>query len=649
VSASSRYLDFGDFRIDESRRLLLREGEVVPLTSKVFDTLMILVENRGRLIEKDELMSLLWPSSHVEEGNLTVNVSHLRKALDDTRNERRFIVTIPGHGYKFVGDVREAGNGGNGSAAEASSTERDPTVVGVRAIDADPPQATQLPRHDLPPPPGPARGFRPAAVVVLALAALVLAATFLLRAHSTGETDRATAAHTRSIAILPFEPLADRERDAYLGLGMADALITKLSGIRHLTVRPTSAILRYDASRHSSLEIGREQRVDAVLEGTIERADERVRMTVRLLNVKDGAALWSYQSEESQSRDLFALQDLLSEKIADALLVNLTGAERRGLRKHYTENPEAYDAYVKGRYYWNQRTSEGLLKAIGLFEKAVHLDPRYALAYSGLADSYDLSVWYVPLPASEAVPKLEAAARRAVELDPLLSEAHLSLSTVYSFRWEWDKDMAEHERAIALNPGNATAHHWYSLALGLRGKFDEAIVEAQKARELDPLSPSINTDLGWVYYLARRYDRAIEAYRSTLEMDPDFSLTHFDLSLAYSAVGKNVDAVAEMRKASERGSDYWAGLGYVCGVAGKRDEALLALRELTALSKTRYVPPYHFAWIYTGLGDRDRAITELDQVYREHTQHVVDFKTVPMFDGLRSDPRFQDLVRRVAL
>ena len=643
MKTARRFLDFGDFRVDEGRRLLLRNGEIVPVTSKVFDTLLILIENRDRVLEKDELMQRLWPSSHVEEGNLTVNISHLRKALDDTHGERRFIVTIPGRGYRFVGEVHEGDGGRNGAGSEgpgesapagpASSPDRDAMPVPV------PSAAAHL---------APTERLRKLAAGFAVIAAFAAATALLLQARSAG-APATVAVRARSIAVLPFRPLAERESDAYLGLGMADALITKLSGIRHLTVRPTSAILNYRASRRSSLEIGREQRVDAVLEGTIERADERVRMTVRLLNVKDGAALWSYQSDEKESRDLFALQDLLSEKIADALVVNLTGAERRGLRKHYTESPAAYDAYVKGRYYWNQRTSEGLLKAIGFFETAVRLDPSYALAYSGLSDSYDLSVWYVPLPASEAVPKLEAAAKKAVELDPLLSDAHLSLSTLYSFRWDWDKDMEEHPRALALNPGNATARHWYSLALGLRGRFDEAIAEAQKARELDPLSPSINTDLGWVYYLARRYDRAISAYRSTLEMDPAFSLAHFDLSLAYSAVGRHAEAIAEMRKASERGSDYWAGLGYVCGVAGRRDEALLALRELTALSKSKYVPPYHFAWIYTGLGDRERAIAELEKVYREHTQHVVDFKTVPMFDGLRPDPRYADLVRRVGL
>ena len=646
MNESGRNFEFGDFRIDERRRLLLRGDEVVPLTSKVFDTLMILVENRGRVLEKDELMSLLWPSSHVEEGNLAVNISHLRKALDETKNERRFIVTIPGRGYRFVGEVREStvGNGDRPEPAAAieGSPERTTPQVPPEMTPSEFPSAGPFsPSRD--------RRLRLRTISIAALIVVGAATTFLLRAHSPGDAGSAAAARTRSIAILPFKPLHGGENDATLGLGMADALITKLSGVRSLIVRPTSAIMKYAASVQSSIDAGREQRVDSVLEGSIQRADDRIRVSVRLLNVDDGSSSWAYQYETRAGERLFPLQDFLSEKIAEALVVRLTNDDRRTIRKHYTENPEAYDAYVRGRYHWNQRTSDGLLKAIASFEDAVRKDPNYALAYAGLADCYSLAVWYVPMPAAEAVPKLEAAARKAVALDPLLSDAHLAMSSIYSFRWEWERGIAEHERAIALNPGNATARHWYSLTLALRGRLDEAIAEAQRARELDPLSPSINTDLGWIYYLARRYDLAIEAYRSTLEMDPAFSLAHFDLALAYSAEGRNDEAISEMGKASDRGSDYLGGLGYVCGIAGRRREALAALRDLTALAQKKYVPPYHFAWVYTGLGDRDRAIAELEQVYREHTQHVVDFKTVPMFDRLRADPRYEDLVRRVGL
>jgi DNA-binding winged helix-turn-helix (wHTH) protein/TolB-like protein/Tfp pilus assembly protein PilF len=646
TTGSSRVLEFGDFRIDERRRLLLRGDEVIPLTSKVFDTLLILVENRGRILEKEELMNLLWPSSHVEEGNLAVNVSHLRKALDETKNERRFILTIPGRGYRFVGEVRETLDGNGDRQKTVKAIDDTPAR---EAPPVAPTRTTVEPASVVSPPPSREHRLRVRSISIAALVVLGAATTFLLRAHSPGNSGSAAVARARSIAILPFKPLVGGESDATLGLGMADALITKLSGVRSLVVRPTSAIMKYTASTQSSIDVGREQRVDSVLEGSIQRADNRVRVSVRLLNVDDGSSSWAYQYETRAGEKLFPLQDFLSEKIAEALVVRLTNEDRRTIRKHFTENPEAYDAYVKGRYYWNQRTADGLLKAIASFEDAVRKDPNYALAYAGLADSYMLAVWYVPMPAAEAVPKLEAAARKAVALDPLLSDAHLAMSSVYSFRWEWEKGIAEHERAIALNPGNATARHWYSLTLALRGRLDEAIAEAQRARELDPLSPSINTDLGWIYYLARRYDFAIEAYRSTLEMDPAFSLAHFDLALAYSALGRNDEAILEMGKASDRGSDYLGGLGYVCGIAGRRREALTALRDLTTLSRKSYVPPYHFAWVYTGLGDRDRAIAELERVYREHTQHVVDFKTMPMLDRLRPDPRFEDLERRVGL
>jgi DNA-binding winged helix-turn-helix (wHTH) protein/TolB-like protein/Tfp pilus assembly protein PilF len=646
TTGSSRVLEFGDFRIDERRRLLLRGDEVIPLTSKVFDTLLILVENRGRILEKEELMNLLWPSSHVEEGNLAVNVSHLRKALDETKNERRFILTIPGRGYRFVGEVRETLDGNGDRQKTVKAIDDTPAR---EAPPVAPTRTTVEPASVVSPPPSREHRLRVRSISIAALVVLGAATTFLLRAHSPGNSGSAAVARARSIAILPFKPLVGGESDATLGLGMADALITKLSGVRSLVVRPTSAIMKYTASTQSSIDVGREQRVDSVLEGSIQRADNRVRVSVRLLNVDDGSSSWAYQYETRAGEKLFPLQDFLSEKIAEALVVRLTNEDRRTIRKHFTENPEAYDAYVKGRYYWNQRTADGLLKAIASFEDAARKDPNYALAYAGLADSYMLAVWYVPMPAAEAVPKLEAAARKAVALDPLLSDAHLAMSSVYSFRWEWEKGIAEHERAIALNPGNATARHWYSLTLALRGRLDEAIAEAQRARELDPLSPSINTDLGWIYYLARRYDFAIEAYRSTLEMDPAFSLAHFDLALAYSALGRNDEAILEMGKASDRGSDYLGGLGYVCGIAGRRREALTALRDLTTLSRKSYVPPYHFAWVYTGLGDRDRAIAELERVYREHTQHVVDFKTMPMLDRLRPDPRFEDLVRRVGL
>ncbi|HKF43946.1 MAG TPA: winged helix-turn-helix domain-containing protein [Thermoanaerobaculia bacterium] len=633
MSEQRRFYEFAGFRIDEGRRLLLRNGEAIALTSKTFDTLLALVRQPGKVLSKQQLMKDLWPATHVEEGNLAVNVSVLRKALGESRSDHRFILTVPGVGYRFVAAVEEVLEEGGSRVNGAAPAE-------------PPPPPTKLP------PPASA-ALRPSAHffwVALLLLASAAFAGYRLAGHPAGDPPApGPEAPVRSLAVLPFQPLVANRRDEYLGLGMADALITKLSGVRQLIVRPTSAVLRYAGRPADPLAAGREQKVDAVLEGTIEREDESVRMRIRLLRVRDGSSLWSYQCDEAVCSNIFLLQDLVSEKIAEALLVEVTGAERTTLRKHYTENAAAYEAYVRGRYFWNERTSSGLRKAIEWFERAVAEDPNYALAYAGLADSYSLGVWYIPIPASEAVPKMTAAARRALELDDRLAEAHIAMANVHSFAWEWAEGIAEHRRAIQLNPGYATARHWFSLALALEGRIEEAIVEARKARELDPLSPSISADLGWVYYLGRRYDDAIRQYRSTLEANPDFSLAHFDLALAYSARGMHRQAVEEMSRASDRGSDYLAGLGFVCGSAGQRERAMRALKELETLSARKYVPPYHFAWVYVGLGERDRAIASLQRVYREHTQHVVDFKMSPMLDSLRGDSRFEDLVRRVGL
>jgi len=297
----------------------------------------------------------------------------------------------------------------------------------------------------------------------------------------------------------------------------------------------------------------------------------------------------------------------------------------------------------------SQRTAESLMKAIQFFQQATEIDPNYAAAYCDLAESYKLAVWYVPMPASEAVPKLQTAATKAIELDSSLAEAHEAMAEVYSFQWRWKESLAEHERAITLNPGYGAGHHGVALALALIGRNAEALTHIQRARELDPLSLIINTDFGWVNYLGHRYDEAIAQYQKALELDPNFTLAHFDLALAYSALARHDKAIAEMQNARGRGSDYLAGLGYLYAVAGQRAEALTTLAELQQLAKQQYVPPYHFAWIYTGLGDKDKAIALLQQVYAEHTQHVVDFKTVPMFDSLRSDERFQELVQKVGL
>jgi len=642
INASAPLYQFDSYRVDTQKRQLLRDGETVPLTSKVFDTLLILIQHKGQLLEKQQLMRLLWPDTFVEEGNISVNISVLRKALEESPNEHRYIVTVPGRGYKFIADV-ETIHGQESSVVLME--EKSTRIIIEEEEEKTDPKGVVATRQIT----------RPLAILqrlVLLLLAATVAGYFIWTENKSNAKTEGTLdpfPKIQSIAILPFRPLKSDADDLYLGLGMADALITKLSGLRQLIVRPTSAILRYNASDLDSIAAGREQRVDAVMEGTIQRAGDKIRISARLLRVRDGASLWAYECTEGECKNMFQLQDLLSVKLADSLLLNLSGSEKAHLRKHYTNDPEAYQDYVKGMYYWNKRTSDGLKRAISYFEDAIRKDPNYALAYSGLADCYSLGVWYIPLPANEALPKLKAAALKAIELDDQSAEAHLAMTNVYSFEWNWPEEVKEHERTIELNPGYATGRHWNALSLALHGRAEESIAEAKRAIEIDPLSLAINTDLGWVYYFAHRYDEAIKQYQQTLEMDPSFTMARFDLALAYSAKGMHQQAIQEMLKTKERGSEYLGGLGYVYGISGDRSNALKTLEELKLLSKTTYVPPYHFAWIYIGLGDKDQALLCLTKVYQEHTQHVVDFKSHPMFDPLRSDPRFVALVKGVGL
>jgi TolB-like protein/Flp pilus assembly protein TadD len=446
--------------------------------------------------------------------------------------------------------------------------------------------------------------------------------------------------------VLPLKNLTGDPTAEYFSDGLTESIISQLSKVPELKVISRASVFIFKGKEIDPIEAGRRLGVGSIVEGSLLKSKDRIRVQLRLVAAADGHIIWSGDSYERAAADIFEVQDEISCNVAEHLRPVLCAGKPA---RRSTENVAAYEAYLKGRYYMSQRTAEGLMKAIQFFQQATETDARYALAYCDLAESYKLAVWYVPMPASEAVPKLQTAATKAVDLDSSLAEAHTAMAEVYSFQWRWKESLAENERAITLSPGYGAGHHNVALALALIGRNAEALTHIQRARELDPLSLIINTDFGWVYYLGHRYDEAVAQYQKALELDPNFTLAHFDLALAYSALARHDKAIAEMQNARARGPDYLAGLGYLYAVAGRRAEALTTLAELQRLAKQQYVPPYHFAWIYAGLGDKDKAIALLQQVYAEHTQHVVDFKTVPMFDSLRSDERFQELVQKVGL
>lgn len=454
-----------------------------------------------------------------------------------------------------------------------------------------------------------------------------------------------------SIAVLPFTPLKVVKRDAYLGLGIADSLITKLSGIDRITVRPTSAIRRYTDPARDSAEVGREQRVDAVLEGSIQRSRQRMRVTARLVDARDGSSLWSYQCDEDSSH-ILEVEDSIAEKIATSLVNDLSRKEKGLLTKRHTQNVEAFHLYQKGRYHWNMLTKHGLERATEYFQQAVDKDPAYALAYVGLADSYGvLGINY--LSPKESLAKAKAAVLKALEIDDTLAEAHRSLGGLkLLYEWDWPGAERELRHAIELKDGYANGYQLYAYYYHAIGQLDVAIALIERALEIDPLSPILNSDLSWEYVLARQYDRAIEQGLKTLEIEPNFAMAQMGIGMAYEHQGLHKKAIKELAKAvklTDENPRLLGLLGFVYAKAGYTVKARQVLERLINVSKKTHIDPYNIAMVHIGLGENEQAFKSLEQAYEERSCHLISLKVDPMLDDLRPDACFTDLLGRLGL
>ncbi len=647
--------EFGPFRADAKERLLLRGGEIVPLTPKAFDMLLALVENSGHLLEKDELMQRLWPNSFVEEGSLAQNVSLLRKALGES-DSQRFIETVPRRGYRFVAGVRELQDDADLIVREHSKTtivaeaEQEPGISEKFAEASQDSEQKALAASSRVSAIFRQKPKRAVLTASLALAVVVAPLLYFLILSKPGQiADRPI----KSIAVLPFKSLGADGGDEYLGIGIAETLTTRLSSLKLLTVRPTSAVLKYAASEKETVVAGRELEVDTVLEGSIRRLGEQVRVTARLVSVRDGSLLWADKFDEDFT-DIFKVEDSISGKVTGALALRLSGEEQKRLTKRYTNNAEAYQLYLKGRYFWNKRTEDGFSRGIAQFKQAVEKDSNYALAYAGLADSYIGLTFYNFAAPSETMPKAKEAAMRALAIDNRLAQAHASLAHILmNYDWNWSETEKEFKLSIELNPDYATARQWYAVHyLTAQGRLEEALQEMKRALELEPTSLVMNTFMGATLYFAGRYDEAIEQCRKTIEMDPNFAVAHWHLGLAYEQKGMFDDAIAEFQKAItlSGGSPLMkAALGHAYAKSNRKDEATIILDELKELSKHRYVSSYEVAAIYVALGDNEQAFQLLERAYREHCFHLVYLNVWPQFSAVSSDPRFQDLVQRIGL
>ena len=637
------FYEFGPFRLNRDERILLREGEVVPATPKQFDLLLVLIENRGHVVDKERLIQEVWPDIAVEEGNLTTNIYMLRKVLGEGTNEQQYIQTLPRRGYRFVGEVREVAAGDARPAVEE--------LVEIRLLTRQE-QESQLPRKAL------TRGGWASIVAKwkLALAAFGLfVVTAAVAFYWTWSKPKppASGEAVKTLAVLPFKPLLADSRNESLELGMADTLISKLGGIRQLSLRPLSSVRKYTSLEQDPIEAARELGVDYVLEGNLQMEGDNTRATVRLWSVKDGRAVWSDQCDE-QCSTIFELQDAIASRIASALGIELTGDEQKRLAKRYTDNAEAYQLYLKGRYFWNKRTEDGFNRGIVQFKQSVERDSNYALAYAGLADSYIGLTFYGFDAPHETMPKAKEAAMNALAIDNTLAEAHASLAHILmNYDWNWPEAEREFKLSMELNPDYATAHQWYAIHyLTAAGRLEEALQEVTRALELEPTSLVMNAFMGGTLYFAGRYDEAIEQCHRTIEMDPNFAVAHWYLGLAYEQKRMLDDAISEFRKAialSEGCPLMQAALGHAYAASNNRVEAARILAELNALSKHRYVSSYEVAAIYIALGENERAFQLLERAYKEHCFHLVYLTVWPQFGAVSSDLRFQTIVQRIGL
>jgi DNA-binding winged helix-turn-helix (wHTH) protein/TolB-like protein/tetratricopeptide (TPR) repeat protein len=647
---SNHFYEFGAFRLDTQERRLLRNGEPVPLPPKVYDVLLVLVENSGQTIEKETLMKAVWPDIFVEEANLTVNISALRKALGESISEYRYIETVPRRGYRFVPTVTEVKDETAGPLVEEPNPaplvieEPDRTETGKENL-RDGERAFPVFGVSVTMP----RGWR-LTLWVAGVSALLVGLSVM--AYQLWVKRAAPSVKVRSIAVLPFKPLSTDSRDEPLEMGMCDALITRLGGLNQLLVRPTSSIVRYNKPGQDPLAAGRELGVDALLDGYLQRSGDKIRVTAQLLSIADGKHLWSGQFNENFT-DIFAVEDSISRQIVEALRLKLTGEEQHQVTKHYTDNVEAYQLYLKGRYFQDKRTPEGLKKSIDYFQQAIEKDPNYALAFAGLADSYVVLAVRSDMRPRDSSREAKTTAMRALEIDETIAEAHASLANVrYWYDWDWPEAESEFKRAIELSPNYPAVHQYYSTYLIAMGRHEEAISEIKQALGLAPLSLQLNVQVVRILYFAHRYDEAIEQCRKVLELDPDYRGTHVFLGRTYNQKRMYKQALAELEMARELLGDdpeILSLIGYTWAVSGRRAEAQKVLEELRRLTKQRYVSPYHLAMVYAGLGEPDEAFDLLAKAYEDREGRMTILKFVPEFDSLHSDSRYANLVRRVGL
>ena len=570
--------EFDDFRLDASERTLTRCGKNIALTPRVFETLLYLVRHRGRVLPKDELMQEIWPDATVEENNLNQNISTLRRFFGETRGEDRFIVTVPGRGYRFVASVK---------VSTAQATAESPS---------------------------------------------------------------------RTIAVLPFVNMSADAENEYFCDGLAEELLNALSKVDGMRVAARTSSFAFKGKDTPIMDIGRTLAVSAILEGSVRRSDNHVRINVQLINVADGYHLWS-ERYDREMRDIFEVQDQITLAVMDALKVRILGGPKVALLKRHTENTEAYHLYLKGRYFWFKSAPREFSKSLEYFERSLELDPHYALGYFGLASYYGFASSWGLIPPDEGWLKMEEATTKALALDDALAEVHHGLAAL---RWvyyrDWPAADKAFQRALELNPEIGPIHSHYSVYLRVVGRFDDAIAEGNQALQLDPLSARMHRNQAANFYHARKYDDALEQYSEALDLDPNDAGAREELANVYAQMGCQKEAIAEWQTAMTLASDEdfravlctaYSKKGFDAAVGAVARKRLERLKERRA--QGQYVPVAYFASASVRLGDKDQVFHYLDAAADERNALSLLINTDPLYDSMRADPRFHRFIKRINL
>ena len=634
-------IKFGeDFEFDLHAYRLRRADRVLKVERIPLELLLLLIEKRGELVLREEIIERIWGKDVFLDTDNSINgaIRKIRQVLRDDADEPRFIQTIAGKGYRFIGPVTDP--------VLPEVVESSPSAVPIIARQSS--DQGEVQTHKT-------AGWRWALLAAIAVVATAIVTMWFRPYRVPALAGQTRASGERSmLAVLPFENLTGDPGQEYFSDGLTEEIISQLGDLdpSHLGVIARTSVMHYKGSREPLDRIGKELGIQYLLEGSVRRDSNKVRITAQLIQVKDQSHIWARQYDRDLT-NILALQQEIAEDTAGEIQLTLgrhpridTAIQRPLTRQAYA----GYDLYLKGRYFWNKRTTHGLQQAIDYFQQAIAKDGNDARAYAGLADAYALLSGYSLKPQSECMPKARVAALKALKLDDRLAEAHTSLALIKeNYDWDWPAAEKEYRRAIELNPNYATAHEWYAEYLSLLGRFDEALAESERARQLDPLSLIIAADHGTILLYARQYDRSIAQFRAVQEMEPNFGRAHY-VAAAYVEKGQFAEALAEMKSPDpEHDPWFWAWQAYIYGRAGQPAEARAAVQKLKELYRTEHFGPDALLWAYIGAGDKDQAFVWFEKAYADHSNSLTGLKVNPGLDFLRGDPRFQELMRRVRL